>query len=499
MELQFQKTPCRCLGRAIREVKNTELTQEVRLTEGMPDIGRVLAAWGQVVLRSKEWRADQVNVSGGVMAWILYAPEDGSEMRGIDTWIPFQMKWDLPDIDRDGPVRICPLLRFVDSRTVSARKTMVRAGVAAMAEALYPMETDIYSADELPEDVQVLLKSYPLQLPREAGEKTFLLDEDLTLPGSMPEAEKLLSYTVQPEISDKKIMANKVVFRGTGNLHLVYRCKEGNLHSWDFELPFSQYADLEGEYSPDAQPDLQMAVTSLELDMNETGQLRVKCGLVCQYLVNDRTVVEVVEDAYSPLRSLEATESTLQLPILLEARRDTLTAEQMIPGQTGEILDVTFLPDFPRQRQSADGVSLEIPGVFQVLYRGEDGALQAGIARWEGSMELPSGEDSRMDAVALPMGRPQASAGAEGINVTGQVQLMTDATTGRGLPMVTGLELGELREPDPARPSLILCRSGGEELWEIAKRCGSTVAAIQKANGLQEEPAADRILLIPVS
>ena len=137
MELQFQKSQCRCLGRAVREVKNTELTQEVRLSDGMPDIGRVLGAWGQAVLRSKEWRAGQVSASGGVMTRILYAPEDGSEIRSLDTWIPFQIQWDIQNADRDGTLRVLPLLRFLDSRTVSARKIMVRAGIAAMAEALY--------------------------------------------------------------------------------------------------------------------------------------------------------------------------------------------------------------------------------------------------------------------------------------------------------------------------------------------------------------------------
>ena len=53
MELQFGKTTCRCLNRAAREVRNEELTQEVRLPDGMPDVGRVIAAWGQVILRSK--------------------------------------------------------------------------------------------------------------------------------------------------------------------------------------------------------------------------------------------------------------------------------------------------------------------------------------------------------------------------------------------------------------------------------------------------------------
>ena len=64
--------------------------------------------------------------------------------------------------------------------------------------------------------------------------------------------------------------------------------------------------------------------------------------------------------------------------------------------------------------------------------------------------------------------------------------------------MVDALELGELQEPDPARPSLILRNAGGETLWELAKNNASTVAAITAANGLSGEPMSEQMLLIPV-
>ena len=68
-----------------------------------------------------------------------------------------------------------------------------------------------------------------------------------------------------------------------------------------------------------------------------------------------------------------------------------------------------------------------------------------------------------------------------------------------GLPMITALELGALREPDEYRPSLILCRPGGRSLWELAKASGSDMDAIREANGLKEDEDDDRMLLIPVS
>ena len=79
MELQFKKTGYSCLKPVLREIQNQEQTLEMKLSDSMPDIGRVIGAWGQVVLRSKEWRGDGIGAAGGVMAWVLYGPDDGTE------------------------------------------------------------------------------------------------------------------------------------------------------------------------------------------------------------------------------------------------------------------------------------------------------------------------------------------------------------------------------------------------------------------------------------
>ena len=88
--------------------------------------------------------------------------------------------------------------------------------------------------------------------------------------------------------------------------------------------------------------------------------------------------------------------------------------------------------------------------------------------------------------------------GSGQITVNGNLSTDLTTTVHQQIPMVTGLELGELRQPDPVRPSLILRRAGGSRLWDIAKENGSSMDAIRRANGLQEEPAPDRMLLIPV-
>lgn len=499
MQLNFQKSVCAYLDPVLREVQNQEQTQELKLSDGLPDIGRILSAWGQVILRGKEWRGDGIAFSGGVMVWVLYAPEDGSAPRCIESWIPFQMKWDLADAHREGNIRIHCLLRFVDARSVAARKILIRCGVAAMGEAFLPGEAEMGVPGELPEDVQLLTNTYPVRLPREAGEKVFLMDEDLTLPGSCPLPEKLIYYAMEPKVTDEKVMANKVVFRGSGNLHVLYTSQEGELNSWDFELPFSQFADLEGSYSADAQADIRMALTSLELELDDESHLRLKCGLLGQYLVDDRQLLTLVEDAYSPSRQVELDTEDLRLPVILEQKRMPIQASQSVHQDAKSIVDVGYLPDMPRQRRTGDTVQLELPGQFQVLFCGEDGSLQSGTARFEGSEQLDAGEDSSLSAAVLMGPRAQGEPYNGSIELKAEPELLLTSMAREGIPMVMGLELGEVREADPGRPSVILRRTGESRLWDIAKSTGSTVEAIKKANALENEPVRDQILLIPVS
>lgn len=498
MQLQFNKTEIRFLETVLQQERHVEVSQELRLPDGMPDVGRVLTTWGQVLIRSKQWQGDSIQLAGGVMLWTLYAPEDGTEVRSIDSWIPFQISWTLPEDKREGPMRMMPLLNFADSRSISARKLMLRAGVSAMVQALSPMDAEIYTPSELPEDIQLLKRKYPMMIPVEGGEKTFLVDEEVNLPDVGSEAQKLLSLTVCPEITEKRVMSDKAVFKGMLVIQPVCRYEDGQIRSAELTVPFSQISDLDSSYGTDAQVDIRMAVTSMEFEMPKPGVIRLKCGLVAQHLVDDLNLLELVQDAYSPHRDVQIEETMLQIPVILDDRVEYIQAEQTIPGQTGQIADARFLPEYPKQRKSGNGVDLELPGRFQVLSYGDEGSLQGTSAHWEGNMQLCADNSCNPLVTVRPAGRVQAMTSMDGTNLSSQLQLSIQTGKMETIPMVTALEAGPLQEPDMSRPSVILAKGSGEPLWDLAKQSHSTVSAICSANGIEGETAPNRMLLIPV-
>ncbi|MBQ8620779.1 MAG: DUF3794 domain-containing protein [Oscillospiraceae bacterium] len=489
MELQFNEVTYPCLRTIMSQVRNEELTQELRLPDGMPDVGRILGCWAMPLVRGKEWRRGGMNVSGGCQVWVLYAPEDGTEAQSLESWMPFQLKWDFADTDHDGVIQVSCLCGFADARTVSARKLMLRVGVSAMGDAWLSGKATVYSPGEVPEDVQLLKRNYPMRLPVEAGEKAFSVEEPLNVPSDL---EKIIRYCLQPELIDQKVMAGKVVFRGMLLGHILYRNQSGDCKTWDFEVPFSQYAELEKDYDSEAEPMVTLCLTGAELDREGEQGITLKVGLTGQYVICDRPVIELVEDAYSPCRDVALRQQDLDLPAILDDRRENVRIEKPLEGTAG-VLDAAFYGEQPVKRQGSDGVCLELSGQFQVLSVDPEGKLQGQTFPWNADMTLPADPDTAVWAVLNPTGKVTADT-----SLKADAAVQTVTASGKEIPMVTGLELGEKRQPDASRPSLILQRCREQSLWQLAKTCGSTVEAICQANDLTCEPERGRMLLIPI-
>ncbi len=490
MDLQFPMIPMTWLRSVGGDTRGVEETLEVKLTDNLPDIGKVLCGWGQALVRSKQWNRDSVGISGGVMAWVLYQPEDGSDVRSVECWIPFQTRWETPPRDHDGVILAQCYLQGVDARSLSARKLMVRVNVGVCAQAMVSEHGELPQAGELSRDIQVLKKEITAKLAREAGEKTVSLEDMITPPaGKVP--KKLLYYTLHSQISDCKLMADRGVFRGVTLGHCLCRGEDGALFAWDFQQPFSQFAELDREYGPDAQLLVTPVSTGAEMELTQEGKLQVKHSLIGQYLVLEPQQLQVVADAYSPEKQVTLQTQEMSLPVVKEILESAFRAEGNLDMAGAQAMDCGFFLDAPQAGYFGDNATCELSGRFQVLSMGD--SLSCETVPWQQTWELGAGEDGACSAwlmsqpEAVSTGMLSAELGARGI-VMEQLQI----------PMVTGITLGEALARPADRPSLVLKQAGRESLWQIAKQMGTTVQAIENANGLTQEPEPGTWMLIPV-
>lgn len=478
------------------QVQTQEQTQEVRLPDTYPDIGKVLDCWGQVLIRGKEWRNTSMGANGGVQVWVLYAPEDGTQFRVVDVWIPFQWRWDFPEATEDGTIFVCPVLSELDSRGISARKIMVRAVVSACGDGMMKYKAVTSSAPETPDDVQLLTRSYPMDLPHEAGEKQVTLEEKLTLPN---ENVKLVSYKLHPMIQEQKVLGNRMVFRGTGKFFMTYMTEDGNIMHWDTEIPFSQYTELDQEYPPTASAWILPVTTALELETMEDDSLEMHAGIAAQYVIYDRAILDVVEDAFSPIRDVQMKTEEIQLPSLLDTMHLDVCAEGKLEGELDAVLAMNILQEYPELTIADQGMTVNMDGELRGLCKYMDGQILPDSAGFKCKETFEAAPENHVHLwPGIPMEIETLVAG-DSVTMRCHCPVTAQVYSGQKISMVSELELGECKEPDPNRPSIIIRRAGEEGIWPIAKACGSTVTAIREANKLEGEPQKGQMLLIPIS
>lgn len=492
LEFKFEQTTVPFLQTIAGQMQSQEQTQQIRLADTMPDVKRIVSAWGQVMIRGKQWLGGSVQISGGVIVRVLYQGEADDKMQCVETWLPFQMEWDIPAQDRDGNIKVLPFLRSVDARALSDRKIMARATVGILMQATVPTEAAYYRECALPDDVQVLRRTYLLQLPVEQGEKLINMEETLTPPVT---GFVILRCNVLPSVSESRIISDKLVMRGNILFDMLLMDPDGKISKWQPEIPFSQFAQLNREYDPQAVADISFAVTELETEQKESGETLLKCSVLAQYTIYDRETVCVVEDAYSIDRSLEMKTHQMTVPSLLKDQKQSLQLTSNVQQEGQQILDVNVLMDDLQIRPNGKDLHIVPSGAFQVLLEDVEGNLVSSVSKWDSVLEMENDSDAELFVSSEQDGMPITM----GNNLSQQLLLNIKSVSGNPITMVSELTLGEENKPDPNRPSLVLCAMENEALWDLAKSTGSTVEAIMKANGLKNDPQPGQMLLIPIS
>ncbi len=383
MEHNFEAQTIPCLQWEIYNSKNQEQVLEVKLPDGFPDIGNVVGSWGQCIIREKDWRDGSISVNGFVMAQILYHPLDADEPQIIEAMLPFRESWEIDNKEREGGLRVHCYIKSIDARMLSERKMMVRAAIAVYVEALVPSEVHSYSPDLLPDDIQLLHREYPVMLLKEIAEKNIMIDEDIATPG----IERIISCLVVPKISRQQVVGDKLSLVGIAQCHLLYSQDNGTLTVRDEEIEFSHVTDVGQVYDSDTQASVMPAVYSLEYEKME-GRVRLKCGIVCQYLIMDHINLDIIEDAYSPVRAVTLQETRCQFPAVLDIKNQNLQTKATLNISGNQIIASNLMMDSPILQRGAESMKMLLNGGVQVLFQDVAGDLQCSNGKWSVQMEL---------------------------------------------------------------------------------------------------------------
>lgn len=496
MELAFQTNRMPYLKRVVQEVRVQEETAETIVPDSYPDMASIVDAYAVAVLRGKDCRNGSVTISGGIKGGVLYIPEDHTQPRPLEFYIPFTMKLEHSALTEQTKVLCSVRVRSADGRMVNSRKAMLRVNLSVCITGYEQAEETLYRLQTCPEPLQLRRSAYCVQLPLEVTEKSFMVNGDLELSTSRAPVRQVCKVVCRLETTDRKLVGNKAVFKGTAVCKLLYLSEDDELYLHEQQFPFSQYCELENDYDEET-VDLLPVITGYDLDLQE-GAGSVTIHILAQCTVRGSRELQLVEDAYCVQGTLQPQWHTYDLDSCLDRQVSMQTVRQQLRGDIKQIVDTDVYVDHPVPEQSADLARIKAPVMFRVLGYDAQGSLTSLSGKSEASLELPVSHTARCTAWAELVGGSYAVSVSEGADIRCELALETVCSGGQ--PMRT-LEAGSLEEATAEpRPSVILRRvPQNASLWDLAKSCASREEAIRTANHLEGDILPEeQFLLIPV-
>lgn len=501
MELVFQENQLDYLAKIFSETVSSEQTADLIVPDSIADCDRIIDSFGTVVIRNEDCSGDSAAVSGYVLAGVLFATEAG-EIQRLETQIPFQVRRELPQTQGRCFMRSRCMLRSVDARALNSRKVLIRVGVSCTVTVFAEQTHICYDLPAPAPTLQLKRTVLPLRMPVALGEKTFPLNEELELPSGKNAIGRLLKCLCRMQIGEQKLVGSKAVFKGTAVVRALYEDADGTLCTHEWEVPFSQYAEMERELD-DCELQTALALTAFEAEPDgqlDSRRIFLSAELRAQCTAIGQQSIALIEDAFCTDGTLEPQWDSWSIGGVLDRQtlRETvvLTSEQ----GAGSVIDAWVYADEPSRQRVGSAMELEIPLSCNVLFTDADGKPQGRTMRSSVTLHTEVAENGQCAMADFSGGELFSAAGAAGMELRVPVAVTVETTAEHPLRGVCGGTIEPLAEAETKKPAVILRRTHGEEeLWDIAKSLRTPVGSIAEANGLQGTTVpADTMLLIPM-
>ena len=499
MELQFSPRPLDHLCVSYHECKKQEETLETIVPDSYPDVQRILCAGGTAVVRSRESHNGSAAVSGGVRARVLYMAEGETVPRCLENYLPFHIKAESAELTDNSQIMFRVHVLNVDVRMLNSRKIILRANLCWELTAYDACSQTLYELEQPPAALQTKTAEYELLLPAETSECAFSMTEELRLPSARPMTGELMQFMPRPEITEKRIAGDKAVFKGIVHLRLLYATEDG-LAAHETELPFSQFCRLQNVYEED---DLELwpVLTECETERSLQGDgfaLQVTLGMQVQCLVKNKRRVQLVEDAYCPGAEFIPQWAQCSFPGCLDKFSDVATVRESREGDVSDVLLVWVTSDLPEVQRQTDDLTVTYPMLVSAIYLNSDSVPHFMCFRTRLQKELKLSESGTcIPGFALP-GQPAAVPTGSGMELRFPVSISAECRADGEYRALCGGEIRAEEGKRPQRPAVIVRRTrSGELLWDIAKRNGTTIEKIRRANGMTSDTTEAGVLLIP--
>ncbi len=485
------------------------------LPDYYPDVCKLVRCFVTPAILSESVSPDGARLTYELRAdvRILYCSEDSHVLQCVTQTLHFSRTAELSGECEGVTAELTPTVDHVNCRAVSRRRLDVRGVVTVHIRTSARRQQEVIS-DIAEKHMQKKKCAMQYAARRLHAVQNIVLAEETELGSTAPPMLHVVRCEASPVETSHKIVSGKLLVQGGLQVQLLYACErdgDGSLEPLTFRIPYSQLVELEGLEEQDL-CSVRVTVASCDIKpITDAGgdvrslrceaELRLSCDAV-------RMASEtLVCDAFSTEHPCTCTKTKLCTSGMPVPFSDSMVCSPKMVCADGapdcvhdawcEVRNLSARPD------PASG-DLQLSGMLccHVLIREADGMPRLLEKEEPVEHRIPMEQCGEQDWIEL---HASVKSCTYTLTEQGEIALkaelllegsVTPCTICEVLTEVTVQEDAGL----PRQHALKLCYAmENEEVWEIAKRCHTSVSAIMEENDLLQETLPEGgMLLIPI-
>ncbi len=480
------------------------------LPDYYPDVCKLIKCFVTPSVVSESVSDNRLSYELAAEIRILYCSENSHMLQCVTQTLHFSRTAELPPGETI-ILELLPVTDYVNCRAVSRRRLDVRGAVTIRLRTASVRQQQVLS-DIFGKNMQLRKKPLPYQAKRMQHSSHVILSEELELGSSKPPLLQVVRCEAVPVEQSHKLISGKLMAQGSLQIQILYACEkdgDGSLESMTFRIPYSQVTELDGVEEQDF---CQVLCTVVSCDLkpvtDENGDihmLRCEAELKLSCTAVRMATESLVCDAFSTEHPC-----TVQNFSLLTSSAPVPFSEMLVCGTKLSCpdceLDCVYDAwcEIKNLTAAMESASICVSGMLccYVLVR-ESSGMPRLLEKEEPFEHKFSVQD------LTPIDRIQIRAFAENCSYTlsgsAEVSLKTELRMEGTVihctetSVISDISVQENEKFSDHFALRLYFGKEQESVWEIAKRCHTSVNAILEENDLSQEQLSEQtMLLIPI-
>ena len=510
MENKCLKTQIYMNETIVNETGEVPVDIDFTMPDYYPDIVKILKCRAVPRISSKSASGKKITVDGSVCVNMFYSDENG-HLNSFEYQYLFTKNFECNDDVGDADITANAKCEYMNCRAITSRKADIHGAVSVRIKAAVRRSKDIIT-DYDDKNIELNRGTSPATSPMGCSEKYLLVDEDIELGETSQSVRTIIRYDAVPAVKECKIMAGKTMVKGDIEVTVLCCMTDSSTQTVRSTVPFSQMLETENaNESCECTASVQMAFLDIKPRSNASGdtkslQMNAKLCVCCEtYCNND---VEVVLDAYSRKYSADIEKCDIVFNKIHTTVSDTFTVKTSLDfadGNISNIVDMWCEVGSKDININADNMTVSGTVTSYILAYGDDN--NAVFCEKESNFEHTYSlggvnGDIYCDPQLTVKSCNYTITSSSGIDIRIELCVNAPVCERNNVSLITDISVDENKQIEKTdRGALtIYFASGGEKIWDIARKYRSSTDEIKTVNEISEDVLqSDKMIFVPIS